>query len=111
MRERLRPYIRKCMKKAHEKGTPIIRPLFYDIPEDAACWEIDDCYFFGPDLLVAPVTDAGVTTKEVYLPSGHSWTEAKTKKQYTGGQTVTATAAWDTIPVFIRDGKDIPVYK
>ena len=111
MRERLRPYIRKCMKEAHEKGTPIIRPLFYDIPEDAACWEIDDCYFFGPDLLVAPVTDAGVTTKEVYLPSGHSWTEAKTKKQYTGGQTVTATAAWDTIPVFIRDGKDIPVYK
>ena len=111
MRERLRPYIRECMKEAHEKGTPIMRPLFYDIPEDAACWEIDDCYFFGPDLLVAPVTDAGVTTKEVYLPSGHSWTEAKTKKQYTGGQTVTATAAWDTIPVFIRDGKDIPVYK
>lgn len=111
MRERLRPYIRKCMQEAHETGTPVMRPLFYEVPEDSRCWEIDNAYFFGSDLLVSPVTDAGVTTWEVYLPAGHTWTEAKTQKRYEGGQTVTAAASPDTIPVFLRDGAKLPVYR
>ncbi|MDD7403720.1 MAG: glycoside hydrolase family 31 protein [Butyribacter sp.] len=111
MRERLRPYIRKCMQEAHEKGTPVMRPLFYDIPEDSNCWEISDSYFFGPDLLVKPVTDANVTTTAVYLPEGHNWKEAKTGIVYEGGQTVNAVATLDVIPVFIKDQKDYPIYQ
>lgn len=111
MRERLRPYIRKCMQEAHEKGTPIMRPLFYDIPNDSKCWNISDSYFFGPDLLVTPITSPNVQSVDVYLPKGHSWTEAKTGNQYEGGQTVTATATLDVIPVFIKDNKNIAIYK
>lgn len=111
MRERLRPYIRQCMRDAHEKGTPVMCPLFYHIPEDPACWHEDTSYFFGPDLLVTPVTQPDVTQTQVYLPKGHQWTEAKTGKVYDGGQTVTAVATLDVIPVFIKDNKKIPVYQ
>lgn len=110
LRERLRPYIRECMREAHAKGTPVIRPLFYDVPEDSMCWEISGSYFFGPDLLVTPVTDPGIKTVPVYLPAGHQWTEAKTGKKYTGGQTVTAVAPLDVIPVFLKDDAEYQIY-
>lgn len=110
LRERLRPYIRECMRQAHETGAPVMRPLFFDVPEDPNCWNVQTSYFFGSDLLVTPVTDAGVDTVDVYLPAGHQWTEAKTGIQYEGGQTVTAVAPLDVIPVFLRDNASLPIY-
>lgn len=111
IRERLRPYIRECMKTASETGAPVMRPLFYDFPEDKTCWETEDAYMFGPDLLVAPVMEAGATTRTIYLPKGASWTDANTKQVYEGGQTVTVPAPLDVIPVMIRDGKEYVIYE
>lgn len=110
IREKLRPYIRECMKEAHEKGMPVIRPLWFDVPKDKKAWEVEDAYFFGPDLIVKPITDSNVTETSIYLPAGHKWTEAKTKKTYEGGQTVTAVATLDTIPVFIKDDAQFDIY-
>lgn len=110
IRERLRPYIRTCMRTASETGAPVMRPLFYDFPEDKASWEIEDSYMFGPDLLVSPVMEAGVDTRTVYLPKGAAWKDAYTNKVYEGGQTITVPAPIDIIPVMIRDGKDYPIY-
>lgn len=103
IREKMRPYIRTLMEEAHEKGTPVIRTLFYEFPEDKASWEVDDIYLFGPDILAAPVTEAGATTKEVYLPEGAVWTNAWDNKKYEGGQSVTVAAPIDIIPIFFRD--------
>lgn len=111
IRERLRPYIRDCMKAASESGAPVMRPLFYDFPEDKDSWEIEDAYMFGPDLLVAPVMEAGVTERSVYLPKGAAWKDAYTKKTYEGGQRVTVPAPIDIIPVFMRDGKEFEIYE
>ena len=111
IRERLRPYIRECMKTASETGAPVMRPLFYDFPEDKTCWETEDAYMFGPDLLVAPVMEAGATTRTIYLPKGASWTDANTKQVYEGGQTVTVPAPLDVIPVMLRDGKEYVIYE
>lgn len=112
IRERLRPYIRQCMKEAHEKGTPVMRPMFYDFPEDSMCWEKDTQYqyMFGPDILVAPVMEEGMTERSIYLPKGLSWTESKTGKCYEGGQSVTARTPLDVIPVFVREGKSYDIY-
>ena len=107
MRNQLRPYIKKTMEQAHEKGTPVMRPLFYAYPEDEAGWAHEDTYLFGDDLLVSPVYEPGVTEKAVYLPAGETWTEAATGKVYEGGQVVTAMAPLDVIPVFIRKGSDV----
>lgn len=102
IREELRPYIRVAMKQAHEKGTPIIRPLFYDFPEDIQCWEIEDAYMFGPEILVAPVTERGQRKKAVYLPAQKQWKNWWTGEIYEGGKRIYVDAPLDQIPLFRR---------
>ena len=109
MRERLRPYIKEQMALTHEKGTPIMRPLFFDFKDDGAAWEVDDEYMFGPDILVAPVMEAGADSRKVYLPAGSKWTDAWTGREYQGGETVNADAPIDVIPLFLKDGAKLPI--
>lgn len=104
IRERLRDYTRQAMRQAHEKGTPVMRPLFYEFPEDPTAWEVEDAYLYGGGILVAPVCQAGVTGRRVYLPAGASWTEFETGRVYEGGVWVEADAPLEVIPVFLRDG-------
>lgn len=101
-REQMRPYTRKLMEEAHEKGTPVMRTLFYMYPEDCACWDVEDEYMYGPDVLVAPVLYAGQTKRSVYLPKGDDWVESATGREYQGGQCVEADAPLEVIPVFVR---------
>ena len=111
IRERLRPYVRSLMQQAHETGAPVMRPLYYDFPADKTAADVEDCYMFGPDLLVAPIVEAGAETRQVYLPQGCKWTDANTKQVYEGGQFVTVPAPIGIIPVMIREGKDYPIYE
>ena len=92
------------MQEAHEKGTPVMRTLFYMCPDDSLCWEIGDEYFYGPDVLVAPVLYTGQRSRSVYLPKGEIWVEFETGKEYEGGQRVEVEAPLDRIPVFLRKG-------
>ncbi|MDO4943949.1 MAG: glycoside hydrolase family 31 protein [Ruminococcus sp.] len=110
IREKLRPYIRKHMDIASEKGLPIMRPIFFDFPQDKKAWDIEDEYMFGSDILAAPVTDAGAQDKTVYLPEGTDWLYSSTKKIYSGRQTVTVPAPLDIIPIFIRKDSGVEVY-
>ncbi len=110
MRERLRPYIRECMKEAHIKGTPVMRTMFYEFPEDAQCWNTGSQYMFGPDILVAPVFEPGQRSREVYLPEKQAWKNAKTGEVLEGGQTVTVDAPLNEIPLFVRAEKHYPIY-
>ena len=110
-RERLRPYVTQQMKMAHEKGTPVIRPLFYDNPDDNACWEVEDEYMFGPDILVAPVLYQGMQKRTVYLPQGSNWVDANTAKVHEGGSIIECEAPLDVIPAFIKEGKDIKIFE
>lgn len=102
LRESMRDYVREQMRKAHERGTPVMRPLFYDFPKDERCWNVDDAYMFGPDYLVAPITELGQRSRSVYLPEGADWKEMETGKKWEGGQAVTVDAPIDIIPVLIR---------
>ena len=102
LREKLRPYVRKCMEASSRTGEPVMRPLFFDFPEDPKAWETEDAYMFGKDILVAPVMEPGVSQRQVYLPKGAEWTEISTGKVFQGGKEVTANAPLDVIPVFTR---------
>ncbi len=110
MRERLKPYIRACMQEAHEKGTPVMRTMFYMFPDDQACWQQETQYMFGPDILVAPIMEAGSTGRTVYLPQGETWKDAKSGEIYEGGQSVYVDAPIDVIPLFVRADKTYPIY-
>ncbi len=71
-------------------------------PNDPNCWEIDDEYFYGPDILVAPILEAGMRERKVYLPEGADWIYELDGKKYSGGQDVTVSAPLDCIPTFHR---------
>jgi len=105
IRELMRDYTRSLMKETHEKGSPVIRALFYEFPQDQRCWNITDAYMYGPDILVAPVCYKKATSRQVYLPSGASWTHAETGKIYEGGEVYEIEAPIYTLPIFLKNGK------
>lgn len=105
LREQMKPYITELMAEAHEKGTPVMRPLFYDFSEDQKAWEIEDTYMFGPDVLVAPILYAGMRERSVYLPKGSEWKNYWTGEVYAGGSEITVEAPLSKLPVFMRNGR------
>ncbi|MGI6107344.1 MAG: TIM-barrel domain-containing protein [Lachnospiraceae bacterium] len=106
LRESMKDYIRGVMMEAHEKGTPVIKPLFYDYPDEADVRDVEDEYLFGHSLLVAPVLTAGAVSRRVALPAGR-WIEYETGKEYDGGQTVTVDAPLYRIPLFVKKGAEV----
>jgi alpha-D-xyloside xylohydrolase len=108
LRESLRPYVAEQLRVTSETGLPLMRPLFVDYPDDAAAWAVDDQYLFGPDLLVAPVYRLGRRSREVLLPAGARWTDRATGVLHEGGQTLAVDAPLDRIPLFVREGAQLP---
>jgi len=109
LRYQLMPYIYSLGYSAHETGAPFMRGLFMDFGNDPNVVNIGDEYMFGPALLVAPVTDQGMTSRKVYLPAGTDWYNFWTNEKIRGGQTITAEAPIDRIPLFVRAGSIIPM--
>ncbi len=101
LRKSLQPYLEKIFAEASENGSPLMRAMFYEFPEDKTCWELSDQYMFGSDYLVAPVLEAGARERSVYLPAG-SWQDIRTQEVACGPARVTAKAPIDSIPVFKR---------
>ncbi|MBR6583729.1 MAG: glycoside hydrolase family 31 protein, partial [Treponema sp.] len=99
LRESLVPYIEKVMKEASENGSPAMRTMFYEFPNNEKCWELKDQYMFGSEYLVAPILKAGLTSREVYLPAG-KWENIHTGQVVEGGKTITCDAPIHQIPVF-----------
>ena len=106
IRENLRPYIFKHLQKASQDGTPLMRPLFYDFPEEKN-YGIFDEYMFGPDLMVCPIYEAGCRERSVYLPMGSAWIDAASGREYEGGSTISVEAPLARIPLFLRKGGTI----
>ena len=102
VREKMRDYTRSLMRQAHENGTPVMRTLFYEFPEDAKAWDTEDEYMFGDRYLVAPVFTKGADSREVYLPSGARWKNIDDGTVHEGGSTVCAPAPLRIIPVYER---------
>jgi len=101
LRVSMRPYLKQIFKDAHESGSPLMRAMFYEFPDDPRCWELADQYMFGPDYLVAPVMAPHCFERTVYLPKG-KWQNIHTDEVFEGGQTVKVAAPIDQIPVFRR---------
>ncbi|MCX5240335.1 family 31 glucosidase [Streptomyces prunicolor] len=104
LRERLRPYLLELAEATHRTGAPVMRPLFFDFPDDEHAWSVDDQFLLGPDVLVAPVTEAGARVRAVYLPAGARWTDTVNGELHEGGTTLEVPAPLERIPVFVREG-------
>jgi alpha-D-xyloside xylohydrolase len=102
------PYTRSYLHQATLSGMPVMRALVLSYPGDTNVADMWDEYLYGHELLVAPVMAAGAADRNVYLPAGR-WLDYNEKHGiYEGNQTVTAKAALQQIPLFVREGAIIP---
>jgi sulfoquinovosidase len=98
------PYLKSLVDDASTRGLPVQRPLFLHFEEDARTYAIQDAYLYGPDLLVAPVWQAGKAEWTTYLPEGADWAHVWSGRRFAGGQEVTVESPLGQPPVFSRDG-------
>ncbi|MCR5153498.1 MAG: family 31 glucosidase [Lachnospiraceae bacterium] len=92
-------YIKKLYDEASGNGSPLIRTMFYEFPNDPKCWELDDQYMFGDKYLVAPIFELNSFEREVYLPTG-KWKLTSTGQVYDGKLKLKVDAPIDYMPVF-----------
>lgn len=108
VRYSLLPYIYTQSALAARSGFPVVRPLFFEYPEDRTSWFVEDEYLFGSDLLVAPLFEEGTLARYVYLPGGTSWIDYQTRKTYQGGRWHFVEAGDIPIIVLVREGTILP---
>ncbi len=108
LRYRLMPYTYSLARQAHTLGIPLMRPLVLNYPDDPRVWDLGSEYLWGDDLLVAPVTRAGVTSWSAYLPEG-GWHDFWTQERHAGACGVSVDAPLDRLPLFARAGAILPL--
>lgn len=106
MKYKLMPYVIAQAKDSSDRGLPMLRALFIEYPQDPGSWKIDDEYFFGSSLLVAPLLSEYATGRDVYLPPG-SWIDYQTGNAYAGGWH-RIEAGRIPIIMLVKDGTVIP---
>ena len=97
----LHNYIKELYEEAHTNGSPLLRAMFYEFPEDAKCWELQDQYMFGDRFLVAPILHLNEWKRDIYLPAG-KWKLTSTGEMYDGGRTISVDAPIEYMPVLER---------
>lgn len=111
-RYNLVPYIYTAARECYDTGVSICRPLYYEDPDCAESYEFPNEFFFGNDLLVAPIcspSKEGISTLEVWLPKNNNWFEWHTGTLLKGGQCLTRRFSLDQYPVYVRAGAIIPM--
>ncbi|AEB12551.1 TIM-barrel domain-containing protein [Marinithermus hydrothermalis] len=106
-RYQLLPYTYTLAEEAHRTGAPLMRPLFYEFPEDETAYTLHDAFLYGPALLVAPITRPAQTHRAVYLPPGR-WQDWWTGEVLEGPRWIVAEAPLDAIPLYLREGHAVP---
>lgn len=116
LRYRLLPYLYSTAGAVWREDCLMMKPLFFDFPEDEQTAEISDEFMLGPSLLVCPITSpmqnlqVGIArqTQTVYLPAGCGWYDFYSNCKYEGGQTIEVPLELDRIPLFVREGAILP---
>jgi alpha-D-xyloside xylohydrolase len=109
-RYRLLPYIYSQAAAVSFEGSTLMRPLVFDFAADAEALNQKNEYMFGPALLVSPISEAGVSQWNTYLPQNAAgWFDYHTGRHYAGGQTIATATDKAHIPVFVKGGSILPL--
>lgn len=109
LRYQLLPYNYTLAFENNQKGTPLMRPLFFEEPTNEKVLNEKESYFWGDAFLIKPITKAGVTATEVYFPKSNNWFDFYSGKKYVAGSTETVAVAETSIPTFVRGGSFVPM--
>jgi alpha-glucosidase len=104
LRYRFLPYLYSLFYEHERTGHPVMRPLWYEYPDDTRTYLLSDEYLVGRDILIAPVVKEGMRWREVYLPTGTAWINWWTGEKLEGGKQHRVDAPLDRLPLFVRVG-------
>ncbi len=112
LRYRLMPYLWQCFVDASERHVPIIRPTFFNWPDDPQCLQDCDEFMLGEHLLVAPVVHEGERRRRLYLPQlpkpqGQHWVDFYSRERLAAGQWHEVDAPLDRLPLFVVEGAEL----
>lgn len=94
------PYWYTKFFEHHQYGDPVIRPLFYQYPNDLNTLSIDNELLVGDDILVRVVADSNVTSVKVYFPDEDSiWISIDKGRVYRGGKFADLPITLDTVSI------------
>ncbi|MFN2304923.1 MAG: glycoside hydrolase family 31 protein, partial [Anaerolineales bacterium] len=108
LRYRLMPYLYTLAYQAAQDGTPMIRPMVWTTPDNPQVYSIDDQFFLGDIVLVAPVLTPGIQKRSVWLPIGE-WVDFWTQQKYCGPGSITIDTNLEQIPLLIKCGHILPL--
>ncbi len=112
-RQRLIPYLYTMNYRCHTEGIPLVQPMYYAAPEEPNAYTVPNEYFFGSELICAPITEpldkhAHVSGAKAWLPAGN-WTDLFTGDVYVGGKKITLFRGPESIPVLAKEGAILPL--
>lgn len=110
IRYELVPYLYNLVEKMNKNGEPIVRPMFYNYPDDARALTINDQYMAGEDIMVAPVLDQDVFERIVYFPKG-KWIDYETRETYVGGKSYIVKMPLGKTGIYVRNNTVLPCFE
>jgi alpha-glucosidase len=107
LRYKLLPYIYTYVEEMSRIGIPLMRPVFFDYPQDENAYSDDHDFLFGPDLFVAPVTTERLDAEKIDLPPG-DWYDFWTATKHSSKEEISLHPALDEMPLYVRAGAILP---
>lgn len=108
LRYQFLPYLYTLFREHERTGAPVMRPLWFEFPEDKLTYLINDQYMVGSDVMVAPVVKDGMRTRGIYFPAGAGWIDWWTGERLESGKTHYPKVPLDRLPIYVRVGAVIP---
>ena len=107
-RYRWLPYNYTLAYENASQGLPMVRPLNFYSQSSTQYDDIEDQYFWGSDVMIAPVLEQGAVARRVVIPDGQWIDYNNPLKIYNGGDTISYDAPLGVLPMFVKAGALIP---
>ena len=113
LRHKLVPYLYTMNRYASRDGQPLVRPMYWLEPEREETYHVPNEYYFGTELIAAPITDPADTCTcmgcaKAWLPKG-TWFDFFNGRRYEGGRLFSVYRCVEEMPVFVRAGGIVPM--
>jgi len=109
LRYKMLPYNYTLAYQNTTEGLPLMRPLFFEEPDNDKLKTVCDTYLWGKDFLIKPITQPNIKSTDVYFPKNSNWYDFYTGKKYAGGTTQAITVTETAIPTFVRGNVFYPM--
>lgn len=111
-RHRMIPYLYTMNHRSFQEDMPIVLPMYYEYPEEEDAYKVKNQFYFGTELIVAPITTPRITKLNmakvsVWLPEG-IWYDIHTGMMYEGNRLMDMYRSLDSIPVLAKAGSILP---